>query len=167
MSRMLLAAALLFCGGPCFAESMNHKLGLGLRSDSADVRYFVTDWLAAHAGASFWYDAADRGQGADNSTYSVMFGAFYNKELPSLKDGVFVQAGLTNTYFWGKVSGEQWHEWDINPFVGGEFVYKGRFGVDFKVIPFQYVRYVTRGNCTRGWGGMAGSMGAHIYFGGA
>lgn len=167
MKKVLLTAVLLLCGSSCFAESMNHKIGLGLRSDSADARYFITDWLAVHAGGSLWYDGADKGHGQDYSTYAAMFGAFYNKEIPSIKDGVFFQSGLTNTYTWGKTAGQQYHQWAINPFVGGEYVFKGRFGVDFKVIPFQYVRYVERGNCYRGWGGFTGSMGAHIYFGGA
>ena len=172
MKRMLLAVALLFCGSAVFAESMNQKLGLGLRSDSADARYFITDWLGVHAGSALWYQSADKGQDAtnvDNSNYNVMFGAFYNKELKDIKEGVFFQSGLTTSYYWGKTGtqAQQFHEWTLNPYVGGEMVYKGRFGVDFKVIPFQYDRYVERGNCSRGWGGMAGSMGAHIYFGGS
>ncbi len=169
MKRMLLAAALLFCGSSCFAESMNHKFGLGMRSDSADVRYFITDWLGVHAGTSLWYQSADKGQGRDASGYSAMFGAFYNKELKDIKEGVFFQSGLTTAYDWGKSDAyaQEYHEWVLNPYVGGEMVYKGRFGVDFKVIPFQYIRYVERGNCFTGWGSMAASMGAHIYFGGS
>jgi hypothetical protein len=169
MKKMLLAVALLLCGSSCFADSMNQKFGLGLRSDSVDARYFPTDWLGVHAGTSLFYQSADRGQGADASQYNVIFGAFYNKELKKLTDGLFFQSGMTVTYDWGKDNSisQNYHEWVFNPFVGGEMVFKGRYGVDFKVIPVQYERYVEVKNSARTWGGMAGSMGAHIYFGGS
>lgn len=160
MKKMILAVVVsMVCSGIGFAEGMAGKLGVGLRSNTFDVRYFVTDNIGVHGGTSISYKHPESGTNSSDHLYSA--GGFYSKEIT---DGLFFQGGMTITYEGGKDSGRKYTSWAYNPFLGAEFVYKGRFGLDFKVIPLQYVDNRESGNNYTIWGGGYGSLGAHIYF---
>ena len=160
MKKSLLAVVVwAVCSGLVFAESMAGKAGLGLRNDSFDVRYFINDWLGVHGGVVM---SSYRPEGVSNSSdYGYCAGSFYSKEIT---DGVMFQTGLTVQYHTGKDAGVGYKEWNYNPYVGAEFVYKGRFGFDFKVIPVQYGIFREAGANYTYFAGGYGSVGAHLYF---
>ena len=138
---------------------MAGKIGFGLRDGTFDVRYFVTNGLGVHAGTAM--STLNPEGAATNRESEYLAGGFYSKELT---DGVMFQTGLTVTRIIGKYTGVKYYEWAYNPYLGAEFVYKGRFGLDFKVIPLQYYTSREKGNNSTGWAGGYGSLGAHLYF---
>ena len=160
MKKMILAVGILtICSGLSFAESMAGKIGFGLRNQTFDVRYFISDRIGVHAATSM-QSLKPKG-GSKTTEYSYTAGGFYSKEIT---DGVMFQTGLTVSYYTGKDAGVQYDEMSYNPYVGAEFVYKGRFGLDFKVIPVQYTTNNEKGGDYTVWSGGYGSFGAHIYF---
>lgn len=160
MKKLTLAVALLaVCSGFGFAESMAGKIGVGLRADTFDIRYFVKDWLGVHAGTSWFYDKAVVGD--DSSEFDLDAGTFYSKEV---LEGLMFQTGITVTYVAGKKTGIKFTEWDFDPYIGAEYVYQGRFGFDFKIIPILYSTFRQTGADVNSWVAGVGSLGAHIYF---
>ncbi len=160
MKKVLLVAAILtVCSGFSFAESMAGKIGVGLRNDMFDVRYFISNSIGVHAGTAMYF--IDPKDTSKSTEYDFNAGAFYSKEIT---DGLMYQAGLTMGYSTGKDAGVQYDVLSYNPYLGAEFIYKGRFGLDFKIIPVQYSTYNETGRDSSAWGGGYGSLGAHLYF---
>lgn len=160
MKIMLVAFALLLAPASCFAENMAGKLGVGLRGEDFDVRYFAAEKFGMHAGTSFDYTKAD--SGADSKNAKIFLGAFYNHEV---EDGIFLQAGMLVGYNPGTTADQYYHAWYFNPFIGAEAVYKKRFGIDFKIMPVQYARDISTSlGSSKYWSSLHGSLGAHYYF---
>ncbi len=160
MKQVMLGALLsIVCCGIASAQDMTGKIGFGLRNNTFDVRYFVTDRIGVHAGTAMGYSKT-AGK-AENTEYGYDAGAFYSKEIT---EGIKFQTGLTVQYYTGKDTGIAYKEWGYNPYVGAEFIYKGRLGIDFKVIPVQYWNVKEKGSNTYGREGGYGSFGAHLYF---
>lgn len=160
MKKVMIAVVLsMICSGIGSAQSMAGKLGVGLRNTTFDVRYFVTNNIGVHAGTSMNFTKPS--SGSKSSEYVYDLGGFYSKEIT---DGLLFQTGMTVTYDGGKDAGTKFTSWAYNPFLGAEFVYKGRFGLDFKVIPIQYVDNREKGRNSTSWAGGYGSFGAHLYF---
>ena len=161
MKKLIMAVIITtMCSGLSFAENMAGKIGVGLRNDVFDVRYFVNDHIGVHAGTAL-QSLKPKG-GSKSTEYDFNAGGFYSKEIT---DGLMFQTGLTVGYHTGKDAGVEYDAWNYNPYLGAEFVYKGRFGLDFKIIPVQY--YTGSGGTGpdyTAWGGGYGSLGAHIYF---
>ncbi len=160
MKKTILAVIILsVCSGLSFAESMTGKIGVGLRNDMFDVRYFINDTIGVHAGTAV---SAFNPEGTTKSTeYDLNIGGFYSKEIT---DGLMFQTGLTVAHSAGKDAGIRYKVWSYNPYLGAEFIYKGRFGLDFKIIPIQYSTWKETGSNSTAWAGGAGSLGAHLYF---
>ena len=150
---------LVVCSGLGFTENMSGKLGLGLRNDMFDARYFVGNGFGVHAGIAL--NSLKPATGAKSSEFDYNVGGFYSKEIT---DGLMFQAGLTIQSASGKDTGVKYHDWSYNPYLGAEFVYKGRFGLDFKVIPIEYSTSTQGGGTAKMWSGGYGSLGAHLYF---
>ncbi len=160
MKKLMVAVVLsLVCSGISSAESIAGKIGLGVRNNTFDVRYFINDNIGVQAGTAMTFMKPSSGK--RSSEYMFDFGGFYSKEIT---DGLLFQAGLTLSCDTGKDSGTGFTSWAYNPYLGGEFVYKGRFGLDFKVIPIQYIDNREHGQNYTVWGGGLASLGAHIYF---
>ena len=160
MKKVIMAVVLaVVCSGLGFAESMAGKLGLGLRNDAFDARYFLSNSFGIHAGTAL--ASIKPKTGAKSSEFDFTFGGFYSKEIT---DGLMFQAGMTIQSMSGKAAGVKFQDWAYNPYLGAEFIYKGRFGFDFKVIPIQYATDTQAGATTKVWSGGSGSIGAHIYF---
>ena len=160
MKKIIMAVVIsMGCAGLSSAESMAGKIGVGVRNDTFDVRYFVNDSFGVHAGTSMDFYHPDAGNKSSSYTYDA--GAFYSKEIT---DGLLFQAGLTGPYVTGKDEGVSFNQMTYNPYVGAEFLYKGRFGFDFKVIPVSYTTISETGADAKAWAGGYGSVGAHIYF---
>ena len=138
---------------------MAGKIGFGIRNTTFDVRYFVKDWLCVHAGTDLYF--SDPKEGRNSTACTFMAGSFYSTEI--VKNLLF-QTGLTFTYYTGRDSGVHYNQYYYNPYVGAEYIYKGRFGLDFKVIPIEYFVYKRSGSDSKGWCTGYGSVGAHIYF---
>jgi len=160
MKKTLLAIVILsVCSGLGFAESMTGKIGVGLRNDTFDVRYFINDTIGVHAGADV---GVFNQEGTFKDTgYGFNVGGFYSKEIT---DGLMFQTGLTVAHSAGKDTGVRYKSWNYNPYLGAEFIYKGRFGLDFKIIPIQYSTGEQAGADYTAWNGGGGSLGAHLYF---
>lgn len=160
MKKVIMLIALLCVPASCFAENMAGKLGVGMRNNSFDVRYFAMEKLGFHAGTSLSYTKAD--SGADSKDGTFYAAGFYNKEV---EDGIFLQAGMLVGYNPGTETDKYFHSWYFNPFVGAELIYKKRFGVDFKVMPVQYATNISKSlGSSKYWGALNASMGAHYYF---
>ncbi len=155
---LTLCASTGFSGNTTEKIDMAGKIGFGIRSTTFDVRYFVKDWLGVHAGTRLYF--SDPKEGSNSTACSFMAGSFYSTEI--VKNLLF-QTGLTFTYDTGENSGIHYNEYYYSPYVGAEYIYKGRFGLDFKVIPITY--FIRKSsNSEKGWASGYGSVGAHIYF---
>jgi hypothetical protein len=160
MKKIMVAVALcMVCSGVGFAESMSGKIGVGMRSNTFDARYFITENIGVHAGTAMYF--MQPSSSAQNVERVYVLGGFYSKEIT---DGLFFQTGLTVTRDGGRSAGIKYTTWIYNPYLGAEFVYKGRFGLDFKVIPVQYGDNRQKGNNFTAWSCGLASLGAHIYF---
>ena len=160
MKKIIMAAVIsTMFSGFGFAESMAGKTGFGLRNNMFDVRYFVTDRIGVHAGMAMSDYKPESARRSTENDFNA--GGFYSKEIT---DGLMFQTGLPIQAAVGKDAGVEYHDWSYNPYLGAEFVYKGRFGLDFKVIPIQYTTNRETGANSKTWSGGYGSFGAHIYF---
>jgi len=161
MRKLALAlVAVAALSGSAFAVDMAGKTGLGIRSDSFDVRHFVSNSFAMDIGGSYTYAESDSTGISD--AYDLMLGGFWNHEI---YPDIMLQAGALLLYSPGRNGGVTDKFYGINPLVGGEIIIKDHFGFDFKVIPFAFQRYDDgSGSSTKTVMALTGSVGAHIYF---
>lgn len=162
MRKAILAVVIsAICSGVGFAESMAGKIGFGLRNETFEVRYFASDRLGVHAGGAM--DSEKTTNLAKDTDYDLHAGGFYSKEIG---DGIMFQAGLTVQYNTGRKAGYHYDAWGANPYLGAEMVFKGRFGIDFKVILVQYTNIKVPGadRTTTLRSSGTGNFGAHLYF---
>jgi|GEM_PF-3568073 len=158
LAIVLVAVAAL--SGSAFAVDMAGKTGVGIRSDSLDVRHFVTNSLALDVGAKYTYSEPSNAGVSDS--YDLMLGGFWNHEIYA---DVMLQTGALFLFSPGRNSGVTDKFYGINPFIGAEVMIKDHFGFDFKVIPFAFQRYDDgSGVTTKTILSLAGSVGAHVYF---